>query len=116
MDTIIGGPMKEKEKKRRYRGRNRSAIGRTALAVGILNLAILVVLIVIARRGVSEDSQRVAALGVLDFFLAIGGMAISAKGMRESNVFYYSALAGAILNTVIFILLLGLYLIGMVLG
>lgn len=112
MKEIFDRPLTE-EKRIRYRGRNRSGVGRMSLVLGILVWIIFVVL-VLESRSASADFNRIAALGMLDFLLAIGGMLLAGIGWKQSNVFYWSALVGTLLNTGMVVTLFCLYLIGAV--
>ncbi len=112
MKEIFDRPLTE-EKKIRYRGRNRSGIGRLSFVLGVVVWVIFLVLVWDARSE-STDAGRIAILGFLDFLLAIGGMIIAGKGWKESNVFYWSAFLGTLLNTGMVVTLFCLYLIGAV--
>lgn len=112
MKEIFDRPLTE-EKRIRYRGRNRSGVGRMSLILGILVWVIFAVL-VWDTRGADVDYNRIAVLGILDFLLAIGGMVLAGRGWKESNVYYWSALVGTLLNTGMVVTLFCLYLIGAV--
>ncbi len=111
-DKVIGNPIRE-EKKIRYRGRNHSGMGKLSWMLGAVGWGILFLLVYEARSP-KADTNRIGMLAMSLLVLAGCGISAAAKGMKESNVFYKSVLAGAILNGALLITLFAIYLIGTV--
>lgn len=113
MNSVFDKPLKE-DSKVRYRGRNHSAMGRLSLGIGIVGWVVFLVL-VIESRTAPADSNRLGVLGGLDLLLGVFGMLFGGRGLRESNVFYRSALSGVVLCSALAATLFGLFLSGTVL-
>ena len=113
MDPIFDKSLKE-ESEIRYRGRNHSAMGRLAVGIGIVGWSVFLIL-VIESRTADPESQRIGIIGVMDFILAAFGVFFGGRGLRESNVFYRSALSGVLVCTLLAATLFSLFLSGGVL-
>ena len=113
MDPVFDKPLKE-DSKVRYRGRNHSAMGRLSLGIGVVGWVVFLILVV-ESRAAQGDSMRLGTIGALDFLLGVFGLIFGGRGLRESNVFYRSALSGAVLCEGLAAALFGLYLSGTVL-
>lgn len=111
-DKVIGNPIRE-EKKIRYRGRNHSGMGKLSWMLGAVGWGILFLLVYEARSS-KADVDRIGVLAMSLLVLASCGIAVAARGMKESNVFYKSVLVGALLNGALLVTLLAIYLIGIV--
>ncbi len=110
MDPIFEKPINE-ESRIRYRGRNHSAMGRLALGIGIVGWIIFLIL-VIESRTATLDSHRIGLIGLFTFILSVCGIIFGGRGLRESNVFYRSALYGVLVCTLLAATLFSLYLSG----
>ena len=113
MDPIFDKPLKD-ESRIRYRGRNHSAMGRLALGIGIIGWVIFLILILESTKA-PADSHRIGLIGLFTFILAAIGILFGGKGLRESNVFYRSALFGVLVCTLLAAALFSLYLSGTIL-
>ena len=114
MNPVFDKPLKE-DSKVRYRGRNHSAMGRLSLGIGAVGWVVFLIL-VIESRTAAPDSNRLGVIGGMDFLLAAMGLLFGGFGLRESNVFYRSALSGVVLCASLAATLFGLFLSGTVLG
>ncbi len=112
MDPIFDKPLKE-ESTIRYRGRSHSAMGRLSLGIGVIGWVIFLILIWESRTA-SPDSMKIGTTALLDFVLAVFGLLFGGRGLRESNVFYRSALSGVCLCAGLAATLFGLFLSGTV--
>ena len=112
-DSVIGTPLKEK--KVRYRGRGRSGLGTMAIVIGTFGWLIFVVMLHRVRTGAASVRQG-AVLAVLDAVLGLFGLVLSGRGLRENNVYYLAALAGALLSGLLVVTYLVLLLVGAALG
>lgn len=112
MNYIFDKPISE-QSRIRYRGRNHSAMGRLALGIGIVGWVLFLVLVIDSGKA-SVDTERIGLLGAGDFVLAVIGMIFGGRGLRESNVFYRSALWGVLVCTILAATLFSLYLGGTV--
>ena len=101
------------DRNQKYKGRAKSAIGRFALGVGIIVVVIFIALIAMTGSKDSSVVQSVAGLSFLDFLLAFLGMIISCRGVRDHNGTYGLAMLGLIINTVMFIVMICMFLIGL---
>ncbi|MBQ8281030.1 MAG: hypothetical protein IJZ25_01340 [Lachnospiraceae bacterium] len=101
------------DRNQHYKGRAKSAMGRFALGVGILSIVIFLTLVVMAGSEDSSVVESIAGLSFLDFLLTIFGMIISCRGVRDHNGAYGSAFVGLVLNTIMFIVLISMFLIGL---
>ncbi|MGN0165544.1 MAG: hypothetical protein ACI39R_05120 [Lachnospiraceae bacterium] len=101
------------DRKQNYKGRAKSAIGRFALGVGILSIVIFISLVIMSMGEDGSGAENISGLSFLDFLLTIFGMIISCRGVRDHNGTYGSAFVGLILNTVMFVVLISLFLIGL---
>lgn len=98
---------------RKYKGRARSAIGLFALVIGLLTIIIFISLVGLAGSGENNDVGYIAGLAFLDFLLTVFGMIISCRGVRDHSGAYGAAFAGLVLNTIMFIVLISMFLIGL---
>ncbi|MBQ6105203.1 MAG: hypothetical protein IJL03_04550 [Lachnospiraceae bacterium] len=110
MDPIFEKPLKE-ESTIRYRGRNHSAVGRLSIGIGVIGWVIFLVLIWESRTA-AAGSSKIGITALADFVLAVFGMLFGGRGLRESNVFYRSALSGVVLCATLAATLFGLFLSG----
>lgn len=101
------------DRKQPYKGRAKSAIGRFALGVGILSVIIFIALVAMAGSEDSSVRESVAGLSFLDFLLTIFGMIISCRGVRDHNGTYGSAFVGLIINTIMFVIMISMFFIGL---
>ena len=111
MDTVFDKPLKE-DNAIRYRGRTHSSTGRLSLGVGIAGWVVFAVLI-LESINPPAGSYRIGIIGCLDLILGILGMLFGGRGLRESNVYYRSALAGVVLCATLTASLFGLFLSGL---
>lgn len=110
MDPIFDKPLKE-ESRIRYRGREHSAMGRLALGIGAIGWVIFLTLVWESRTA-DPATMRIGTIGAMDMLLAVFGIFFGGRGLRESNVFYRSALSGVILCTTLAATLFSLFLSG----
>lgn len=113
MDPVFDKPLKE-ESTIRYRGRNHSAVGRLSIGIGVIGWIVFLILVWESRTA-SPDSMKIGITGLLDFVLAVFGLLFGGRGLRESNVFYRSALSGVVLCAALGATLFSLFLSGTVL-
>ena len=88
-------------------------IGAMALLTGLLVILIFVCLIPMSVSADKAVSETVPGLAFMDFLLALCGMAISARAMKEHAENYGMALAGIIINSIMFIVMVSMFFIGL---
>ncbi len=103
----------DKHSKRRHTGRRSGTIGVIALITGILVMVIFACLIPMSVSKDKSVQSQVAGLAFLDMLLSMCGMAISAKAVKERAEHYGMALAGIIINSLMFIIMVSMFFIGL---
>jgi len=99
----------------KYHGRGRSGLGTMAIGVGVVGWLVFAFLIHQVRHGGYAPS-RGAMLALCDAVLAVFGLVLSGRGLRENNVYYLAALIGAVLNGFLLITYIVLFLMGVALS
>lgn len=99
------------DKKSTRRGhRPKSAIGGFSILVGLIVAAIYASLIFMSKN--DELSQQVPGLCALDLLMSISGIYLALKGGQDNFGSYRDSIIGLIINTIMFIILVVMFLIG----
>lgn len=102
-----------KSEKKRYSGRHKQAESVLAFVIALLVVIIFAALIPMSVSTKASESEAVPGLAFLNLILAVCGMVIAARGMKNHAEHYVLALLGIIINTVMLIVMVSMFFIGL---
>ena len=90
-----------------------SVKGIISLIIGIISVILLLVLFYLSALEQGNGSEKIGIVGIIIFLISLIGSVIGYQDSREKDIKYYVPVLGLIINSLVFLFLFVLYIIGM---
>lgn len=98
-----------------FSNRNHSKKGMLSTFLAVLTIITLLILSILSSRTGGNGSMLLGGFGLCALILSIAGFMIGLQSLKEEEVYYSFPVVGTTLNTIILVVYLIIYIMGMLL-
>lgn len=103
-----------RKKRARFSDKKHSVKGIISLVIGIISLILTLVLFYLSAQASGNGGVLIGFIGVILLISTIVGIALGYQGYKEKEIYYYPPVIGLVMNSLIFLILFILYIVGLV--
>ena len=104
-----------RKKRRKRLDKKHSLKGIISVIIGIISLIVLIILFYVSALVDGDGDILLGLIGLILLIASIVGASLGYQGYKEKDIEYYLPITGLILNSLTFLLLFVLYVMGLLL-